>query len=113
MKNTLFFAPVLLVLACGEQVVVRETEASCGNGKVEMGELCDDGNLEHTDSCTGSCQPAQCGDGVQRQDLCPEDPGYEECDDGNTNWQDGCVEGCRVADCGDGFLQGGPRGGKR
>ena len=31
---------LVLSASCGEQVVVRETEASCGNGQVEAGEAC-------------------------------------------------------------------------
>jgi cysteine-rich repeat protein len=32
--------------------------AWCGNGVVEQGELCDDGNLDDFDSCSSRCQPA-------------------------------------------------------
>ncbi len=63
---------LLLSLGCpSEQVVVRETEASCGNGELEEGEQCDDGNVEQTDGCTGACALAACGDGVLRLDLDP------------------------------------------
>jgi cysteine-rich repeat protein len=52
---------------------------SCGNGFLEPGEACDDGNRDNTDSCPddpstgGTCQPAACGDGHLYQ-------GVEECD---------------------------------
>ena len=55
---------VLLSLSCGDQVVVRETEAACGNGSVEVGEQCDDGNDTNTDECTNGCEVGVCGDGV-------------------------------------------------
>ena len=59
---------IVLSMSCGEQVVVRETEASCGNGQVEAGEACDDGNMVNTDGCTIACTLATCGDGT----VCPE-----------------------------------------
>jgi len=37
--------------------------ALCGNGVVDPGELCDDGNLNDDDSCLSTCVPARCGDG--------------------------------------------------
>ena len=57
------------VSACSDQVIVRETEASCGNASIEMGEQCDDGNNINTDVCTNACEVARCGDGVARADL--------------------------------------------
>ncbi|MBI2551132.1 thrombospondin type 3 repeat-containing protein [Candidatus Uhrbacteria bacterium] len=56
----------------------------CGNGMVEPGELCDDGNLDETDSCDGSCRPIlpSCGDNLWQLP--------EECDDGNAADGDGC-----------------------
>ena len=46
---------VFTLVACGDQVVVRETEAQCGNGNLEAGEACDDGNTDNADACTNSC----------------------------------------------------------
>ncbi len=44
-----------------------ETEAAvspvCGNGDVETGEECDDGNDDDTDACVSGCRNAFCGDG--------------------------------------------------
>ena len=50
--------------------------ASCGNGALEAGEACDDGNRIASDACTANCSVATCGDGVVRA-------GVEACDDGN------------------------------
>jgi cysteine-rich repeat protein len=57
---------IVLSLSCGDQVVVRETEASCGNAEVEVGEACDDGNSENADGCSNACEIARCGDAVTR-----------------------------------------------
>src|SRR5215831_6689960 len=48
----------------------------CGNGIQEVGEECDDGNLDDTDGCLSSCKRNTCGDGKVHL-------GTEECDDGN------------------------------
>ena len=75
----------------------------CGNGKLDTGEECDDGNINNTDSCTTKCLWAKCGDGfVQKPNR------YrlvEECDDGNINNTDSCTIKCLWAKCGDGFVQ--------
>jgi len=36
----------------------------CGNGVVEDGEACDDGNDDDTDACLTTCVAARCGDGI-------------------------------------------------
>jgi fibro-slime domain-containing protein len=77
---------------------------TCGNGKLDPGEQCDDGNTVGGDGCTPLCQiekgwtcptPGQpcvrdavCGDGV----ITPP----ETCDDGNTTGGDGCSSTCQV-----------------
>ncbi|MBU1146090.1 DUF4215 domain-containing protein, partial [Patescibacteria group bacterium] len=48
---------------------------SCGNGTVEGGEQCDDGNDINTDACV-NCQSSRCGDGFTRA-------GIESCDSGD------------------------------
>lgn len=68
----------------------------CGNGKVEAGELCDDGNKVDNDGCTARCGPETCGDGIVQ--------GKEQCDDGNLDDSDGCLSSCVRASCGDGKL---------
>jgi len=39
----------------------------CGNGAVEAGEQCDDGNTVDTDTCRNTCVSATCSDGVKNQ----------------------------------------------
>jgi fibro-slime domain-containing protein len=71
----------------------------CGNGTLDPGEACDDGNNDLGDGCTIFCEreptcipPApctsECGDGIRF--------GTEECDDGNTRSGDGCSSSCAV-----------------
>jgi cysteine-rich repeat protein len=38
--------------------------ARCGDGVVDDGEACDDGNAVDNDACTTDCQPSECGNGV-------------------------------------------------
>ena len=71
----------------------------CGNGKVEVGEQCDDGNPDDADGCTNACTLPVCGDAIVQA-------GHgEECDDGNYVDFDGCSNACRDPRCGDGILQ--------
>jgi cysteine-rich repeat protein len=74
--------------------------AGCGNGVMEAGEACDDGDTDDCDGCTSKCTlTAGCGDGVR----C----GAEECDDGNPTSCDGCSSTCAREDgatCGDGIV---------
>ncbi|HVV86166.1 MAG TPA: DUF4215 domain-containing protein [Kofleriaceae bacterium] len=58
----------------------------CGNGVIEAGEQCDDGNLVDDDVCSNLCHDNGCGNGVL-------DPG-ERCDDGNLVAGDGCSPAC-------------------
>src|SRR5262249_51416314 len=58
----------------------------CGNGVVDPGEVCDDGNAISGDGCEPSCTPTGCGDGVVT--------GAEECDDGNIVNGDCCSSAC-------------------
>lgn len=70
----------------------------CGNGTVEDGEACDDGNNLPFDGCSADCQyepdcsagacASPCGDGII--------VGSEECDDANRASGDGCSADCRV-----------------
>ena len=72
----------------------------CGDGVVDDGEECDDGNDDDTDDCLASCVTAVCGDGVVQD-------GVEDCDDGNDVEEDACLSDCSAASCGDGVVQEG------
>jgi cysteine-rich repeat protein len=73
--------------------------SECGNGQLENGEACDDGNITSSDGCTEclleptcsteGCQTV-CGDGIVVTEA------GEECDDGNLSSFDGCDGECRV-----------------
>jgi cysteine-rich repeat protein len=69
----------------------------CGNGDVDAGEVCDDGNLTDGDGCSQLCRDEGCGNGKK-------DDG-EECDDGDLVPADGCSALCEVDRCGDRILQ--------
>ena len=103
---------------------------ACGNGILNVGEQCDDGNTISGDGCSRLCQlednclcvaPGQpclcrftCGNGILTSD--------ETCDDGNTVSGDGCSADCSTVErgwtcrvpgrrctplCGDGIITGG------
>jgi fibro-slime domain-containing protein len=77
---------------------------TCGNGIIDPGETCDDGNNKPGDGCSSTCQTeigwqcpvvgmacareVYCGDGIV------EPP--ETCDDGNTTPGDGCSGTCQL-----------------
>lgn len=63
--------------------------AACGDGIIQSGEECDDGNAVASDTCTTLCKNARCGDGIVLA-------GTEECDDGNSIENDGCTNGCKA-----------------
>jgi cysteine-rich repeat protein len=75
----------------------------CGNGVIEEGEECDDGNPSDTDACPRTCMTASCGDGFVHA-------GVEICDDGNAIETDDCLSTCVPASCGDGFVHAGVEG---
>lgn len=75
--------------------------AICGNGVVEDGEACDEGDANADDgTCTLSCALPKCGDGLVQ-------PGNgEECDDGPENSNENhCTKDCVIATCGDGLIE--------
>jgi cysteine-rich repeat protein len=90
-KTALLIA--LSVTACGQPPTSQTTDAGpapapiCGNGVVEAGEACDDGNDVDTDECLATCVAASCGDGFVYADV-------EACDDGNLVSDDGCSADC-------------------
>gem|GEM_PF-1536415 len=74
----------------------------CGNGVVEPGEACDDGNISAGDGCATDCTaetPGTCPNGVL------ESP--EKCDDNNSVNGDGCSADCQI-EYGDRFDFTGP-----
>jgi cysteine-rich repeat protein len=77
------------------------TVPRCGNGNVNAGEACDDGNRIDTDGCTNACVLARCSDGIIRTGLSENEQGFEACDDGNASEEDACHNDCTVARCGD------------
>ncbi len=78
--------------------------SECGNGKIETGEVCDDGNANSGDGCSNSCvvEPGwKCG---AQNTACVADKcgdhivaGAEVCDDGINNTTSGCTPSCTVA----------------
>ena len=50
--------------ACGDNEVCRNGCTACGNGVVDDGEVCDDGNLEDGDRCANDCTAGQCAPDV-------------------------------------------------
>ncbi len=81
----------------------------CGNGKLEPGEVCDDGGKKDGDGCSANCRTQNpefdcstpgkpcidtvvCGDGVLQ--------GTEVCDDGGTSDGDGCSANCSKIEAG-------------
>ncbi len=112
-----------------------EPPAVCGDGIIETGETCDDGNSIPGDGCSGTCQ-TEAGYSCPNvnkpcvftgQGLCGDGriEGTEECDDGNTVSGDGCSATCQVeagyscttpgqactmkatSSCGDGMVEAG------
>jgi cysteine-rich repeat protein len=79
----------------------------CGNGVIDVGERCDDGNTNSGDGCNSACRfekgwtcglfeptecTANCGDGLR---VGPELTALG-CDDGNSEPGDGCDLMCRI-----------------
>jgi len=107
--------PVLALLSylatgCGQDDVVPQ--AGCGDGVLDDGEFCDDGNALAADGCNTECiaepgwvcpQP-----GVACESVCGDgrEVGTETCDDSNLVDGDGCSSTCQaeaVEICSDGI----------
>lgn len=69
----------------------------CGDGILEGGEQCDDGNTDPHDGCTNTCQIASCGDGVLHV-------GVEQCDSGGVDSATCNGASCTTSSCGDGHV---------
>ena len=72
-------------------------DVACGNGEVEPGEECDDGDTVSGNGCSAECLEEICGN--HRVDF------GEECDDGNTLLLDGCDDAC-LFECGNNVTAG-------
>jgi cysteine-rich repeat protein len=72
----------------GTRVDIGADEASCGDGVVDPGEQCDDGDQTSGDGCDANCTTTACGNGVVTAGT------GEQCDDGNTVGGDCCGAGC-------------------
>lgn len=68
----------------------------CGDGRIDPGEQCDDGNPTDGDACDRNCTFPSCGNSRI-------DPG-EQCDDGNDRDGDRCDRNCTRTACGNGIL---------
>ena len=78
----------------------------CGNGSIEGGEPCDDGNTNAGDGCNANCAIEAGYSCVGTlSSICTPDTGacgngnvdsIETCDDGNTNDGDGCSAACEI-----------------
>jgi cysteine-rich repeat protein len=82
-------AAILFIAACTSS---SGNNGVCGDGTVDDGEQCDDGNTTSGDGCSATCtietvQPV-CGNGHVETG--------EECDDGNTANGDGCTSACKA-----------------
>ena len=90
--------------------------AACGNGDIDLGEACDDGNTADGDGCSSDCRSEYCGDGVLADfEACDgENLGGFDCSDfgfvaGEVICQ-GCsidYAGCYSPACGDGEVTDG------
>ncbi|WP_223631641.1 DUF4215 domain-containing protein [Corallococcus sp. EGB] len=70
-----------------------ECKSTCGNGQVDPGEQCDNGNANGPGygKCSLTCiWNPRCGDGITQYEY------GETCDDGNTNNTDGCPNNCQI-----------------
>jgi fibro-slime domain-containing protein len=114
-----------------EALLTAPAPPSCGDGALDPGEQCDDGNTTGGDGCSANCLVVEqgytcaaagaecapaviCGDGLQSSS--------EQCDDGNTTGGDGCSATCQLekdfvcptpgqaclssVSCGDGVISG-------
>jgi cysteine-rich repeat protein len=100
------------VEGCADTVVADVTcvgaalPAVCGNGVVESGEVCDDGDPSSNvcnDACSGPVVVTPvCGNGTIE--------GTEACDDGNSDNTDACLNDCTLpvpASCGNSVVESG------
>ncbi len=73
--------------ASGLRVDVGADEVTCGDGALDPGEACDDGNTLSGDGCDANCTVTACGNRVVTAG--------EQCDDGNSTAGDCCDAACQ------------------
>ncbi len=96
---TCFGATGRVVTADAQAASAPSTLPRCGNGALNTGEECDDGNTISGDGCDSNCKTTRCGNGVVTTG--------EQCDDGNTLNGDGCDNNCTQTACGNGVVSAG------
>jgi cysteine-rich repeat protein len=91
-------------LATADLAVADSPVSTCGNGRIDPGEQCDDGNTASDDGCSRTCQI------VDWPPVCPQPPCFlvvcgdgvlgssEVCDDGNVTSGDGCADDCQAVE---------------
>lgn len=106
--RTCFLVVVIFSLVGSAGLIGCSEGSVCGDGVVESGEMCDDGNTANSDGCSAECTQEAgwscndtgcttiCGDGYVR--------GLEVCDPGDSPY---CSSDCSslTGSCGDGILQ--------
>jgi cysteine-rich repeat protein len=97
-------------LQLGTVATTTPIPVECGNNILEVGEQCDDGNINSLDGCDSTCLAERpvCGDGMTISNSLSFDwnsepptliPGVifsEPCDDGNNITGDGCDAECAI-----------------
>ena len=87
----------------------------CGNGTLELGEACDDGNTEDGDGCSATCDSETCDGTLDEDEACDGDDfgGLTCADYGFSAGSLSCTQceiqlsACANASCGDGVANGG------
>ncbi len=92
-------AAAAVVAPAGATQHAAAADVGCGDGIVQPGEECDDGDAVDTNNCTNACRLPVCGDSLQQP--------WEQCDDGNVVDGDACSNECKLPACGDGAVQTG------
>ena len=98
------------VYGCGDDATSGGYYGSiCGNGVVEDGEACDDGNSVNGDGCSADCKAIEPGYVCYEGKPCEQVSGVcgngkvddgEACDDGNQVSGDGCSSDCKKVESG-------------
>jgi cysteine-rich repeat protein len=91
------YAFPILALSVSCTFLTQAFTTECGDGFLQEGEFCDDGNINGGDGCDAVCAlEPDCGDGVIDDS--------EVCDDGNINDGDGCDSNCTITACGNNIV---------